>query len=255
MGPWPCQSTTSRSSSSTCTANRSPRGAARSQRRLTQHPAAQSGRRRRQGVDGQPAVALRGSLQQVGRERVEGVGVGAGRGRRPGQRLGHAGSEGVLQRRQRLLAGPGRGRTTGRRCAGRPTTRGHAPGRQPGSARVVRRGAGGGTGRTPQLMPDSERVPLPRPSPSSTVSAWSSRVWPSRTVASSRSAEARSMAAYRALPGGGLRPAVGADLDPDHVDPLAADRPARLRRAGGRRVRAVLQAVVDHDRARPASPP
>ena len=40
-------------------------------------------------------------------------------------------------------------------------------------------------------MSDNERVPEPRANPSSTVSAWSSRVWPTATMSASKCARAR----------------------------------------------------------------
>ena len=65
-------------------------------------------------------------------------------------------------------------------------------------------------------MPASDRVPEPRASPSSTVSAWSSSVCPSSTVACAgvRLGVQRLIAR---LPGGGLR-AAGARVDRDRSD-------------------------------------
>ena len=95
-------------------------------------------------------------------------------------------------------------------------------------------------------MPARARGPEPRASPSSTVSAWSSRVWPSSTATAPVCWASRPSAVYRALraAASGHRPRGG------HRHP---DRPHRIEPEGeqirlnpgrlGRR--AVLQAVVN----------
>ena len=102
-------------------------------------------------------------------------------------------------------------------------------------------------------MPCRLAPPDPRARPRSTVSAWSSRVWPSSTAARAerrpRHPGARGSAPSRAAASG---PPASADLDahdrglePERAAPRAPRRP----RLG----RAVLQAVVDRDRRRRAA--
>ncbi len=80
--------------------------------------------------------------------------------------------------------GPGTGRRPGRRWPGRPTARRPSAVAGPAASRP-----GQAEQRTAEQrprragIPASDRAPEPRASPSSTVSAWSSRVWPSRTAA------------------------------------------------------------------------
>ena len=88
-------------------------------------------------------------------------------------------------------------------------------------------------------MPARDRTPLPRASPSSTVSAWSSRVCPSSRTASRCSARTAS-AAYRAIAGGGLGSTVTA---------------GRRRRSGRRQGRSRARAVGPRPLRRPASEP
>ncbi len=63
-----------------------------------------------------------------------------------------------------------------------------------------RRTSSSGRAKTsnPRRMPARDRPPEPRARPSSTVSAWSSRVWPSRTTAAEGRSATSSSTAYRA---------------------------------------------------------
>ena len=62
----------------------------------------------------------------------------------------------------------------------------------------VRSSSGRSNGGRRRLMPAIERPPEPRASPSSTVSAWSSRVWPSSTPAAAPRLATSSKTAYLA---------------------------------------------------------
>ena len=106
-------------------------------------------------------------------------------------------------------------------------------------------------------IPASDRPPDPRARPSSTVSAWSSRVWPSSTtLAPSAGPRPRSSDGVPGLPGGRLGPdgrrRVDARPGPSTVS--SAPRPAIWATTPrGALGRAVLQPVVDGRRRRPAS--
>ena len=100
-------------------------------------------------------------------------------------------------------------------------------------------------------MPCRLAAPLPRASPSSTVSAWSSRVWPSSTAAAPVAAAAgrgRRTARARAAASG---PPSVPTVDPHDAHRVEAQAARLLGRALGRGIRTVLQAVVDDHRAGP----
>ena len=136
------------------------------------------------------------------------VGAGASTGRRPG-------------RAPRPSAGPLDGS-----CQGRPS-----PGRSGQAARTVsrRRPSSGRTnGARRAGMPASARAPEPRARPSSTCSAWSSRVWPSSTAPAPSRRRGGLEGGEPGGPGGLLGPArpaaagrAGRD-DPDDPDPVGA---------------------------------
>ena len=95
-------------------------------------------------------------------------------------------------------------------------------------------------------MPASDRPPEPRTRPSSTVSAWSSRVWPSSTAAASKRAATSPSTAYlacRAAASGPRRRRLDGDPGTDGL--VGAERghlgDDRRRPVG----RALLEAVVD----------
>ena len=149
--------------------------------------------------------------------------------------------EHVLQQRQHLVAQPDAGE------AGVGVVRVVPHGPSPAqAARVVARrtvSSGRSHGGSHRRMPASERAPDPRPRPSSTVSAWSSRVWPSRIGLSGcgRAAQQR-----------GLAGAAGGRLDPTRPGDVHGVHPRRdpalgQQRDGGRRAfgRPLLEPVVD----------
>ena len=191
-GPWPCQSVTSRSSSATWPASRSVAGqpASSAARRSTRVRTAvgQAG----QDVDVEPVAGRRRRGVRRRGPAVERVGVGPQQGGGAGQRGGDARAEVALQAGQDVAAHPG----PGERRVGvvRVVPGGVAGGGGPDDVARRGRAAGAGSGRGPAAIPASERAPEPRASPSSTVSAWSSRVWPSSTAA----APSRSAASSRA---------------------------------------------------------
>ena len=251
--PCPCQSVTSASSAAVRSALSGPAPAAGG-------PGAQDAGADARGA-ARPAAARRERVTGVGRRTagrrqtelvsggpgVQGVEVVAQQLRGTGQRLGDPALQDVLEQRQHLVPQPhplearivvvrvvpdrqperGAGRRRGRRAA-------HA--QQRAQVAAVDRAR----------MPAIERGPEPRPSPSSTVSAWSSRVCPSSTSASEgarrwrpgrRSGRCgprpRARRRCRRRPGG-PRPGRGR-ARPERGDPR------------GLRGRAVLQAVVDGD--------
>ena len=95
-------------------------------------------------------------------------------------------------------------------------------------------------------IPASERAPAPRARPSSTVSAWSSRVWPSSTAAAEKWRAISPSTAYLAsrAAASGPRP-VGGDRDPGAHRLVDAEVGELLHHPRGLLGRAVLQAVVD----------
>ncbi len=113
--------------------------------------------------------------QMLGGHGVQGVGVLAGQLGGAGQVARQPGAEGVPEGRQHLAQpGPGVGgrrRWPGRATASSPLTRQNSWVR----ARVTP-SSGRRTGRSPLPCPPCDRAPEPRANPSSTVSAWSSRV-------------------------------------------------------------------------------
>ena len=148
-----------------------------------------AGERRRPATAAAPSAAHRG----VG-EVVEVVGVVAQQVGRAGQRRGDPGPEVALEVGAGP-GGPGPARRPGPRSAGRPTRS------SPSAARRPRRLRPGHPEQGPAVAAaarpasrTSDRAPEPRARPSSTCSAWSSRVCPSRTAA----APSRSAAASRA---------------------------------------------------------
>ena len=101
-------------------------------------------------------------------------------------------------------------------------------------------------------MPARERAPEPRPSPRRTVSAWSSRVWPSRIGLSGwgrapRSAARRARRAAASIPPGPTT-STGPDLGPDAMPGEQRDRGrGPFRRPG-------LQLMIDDDGAHAVGP-
>ncbi len=98
-------------------------------------------------------------------------------------------------------------------------------------------------------MPESERMPEPRARPRSTVSAWSSRVWPSRTAAAPWRSAAASRAAYRAsraaASGPPSRPTCTATASTGSRSMAVSRVTTSAAREGG----ALLEVVVDGDGA------
>ena len=144
-----------------------------------------------------------------------------------------------------------RARSGGRRSAGRPTARGPRPRTPRGSSSVARRGAAQQRdaveiGRL-RAMPCRLVAPAPRARPSSTVSAWSSSVWPRRIAAASGIAGGVAQRAVARVARCRLRPAGRADLDAHHAG-LEPERLGLRRRGGCGIRRSVLQSVVDGDR-------
>ena len=221
-GPWPRQPVTSASSAVDVPLGQ--RSAPRSARRTGAAPGCGSPpaapRARRPAGRPSSVAGVRGrTLGQLVERRVV-----RGRQRRdPGQVGDQAGAEG-RRRAPAAPCAPGPGRTPGRRCAGRPRASGpaaaHAARRRPGAA-----SSSGRRNVTPSItrtagMPASPRGPPPRASASSTVSAWSSRVCPSRTVAAPQLARRRAQRLVAGLPGGRLRATRPAgDLDRDRQRP------------------------------------
>ena len=153
--------------------------------RPARSPAATAARRPRAGR----ARRTPASAQLVQRVEVVAQQVGGA-----GQRLGHPALQDVLEQRQHLVPQPHplEARVGVVRVVPRlePERGAGGDGRGPAQAEERAQRTGPSTGR----MPAIERGPEPRPSPSSTVSAWSSRVWPSRTPAPSAVATASSAA-------------------------------------------------------------
>ena len=157
----------------------------------------------------------RAGVRQRGRAAsvVEQLGVLAQRSRRAGQRLGDPAAEHVLQQRQHLAAQPDPGEPGSVLCgscqAVRPSSA-HAAWvtarRTPSSGRHH----GGSYGRIPAI----DRAPEPRPSPSSTVSAWSSRVCANSTGPSGAGRFQRRVAGGAR---GRLRAAVATHLHAEHL--------------------------------------
>ena len=133
--------------------------------------------------------------------------------------------------------------SAGSALCGSSQASGRARRRPPRSSPGARREAAAGSGRRPRRMPAIERGPEPRPRPSSTVSAWSSRVCPSSTSASQAVGRPRRAprSGPRAPPPPGHRPCRRATRDDlDRVEARARSRsrrparPARPTRAAGR---------------------
>ena len=157
-----------------------------------------------------------------------------------GERLRHAARQHVLQQRQDLVAQADAGEARVGVVRVVPASSPRAAARV-----VVRRTSAAAAARAGRhrRMPASERAPDPRPRPSSTVSAWSSRVWPSRTGLSAcgRAGAERGLAGAA---GGGLDPtgpatSTGAPAPDARARPAVATVPPRVRPtppgAGGRR--------------------
>lgn len=165
--------------------------------RTAQHPAADGGRQRVQlGALQLPGVVAYGGVG-LGGPGVQGVGVVAGELRGTGQGPDDAFAEGLLQGGQALVAQPGAG--VGGVDVVRVVPDGQGldeAGLAGGLPVELEEGAAVAAGRADAAaMPESERIPEPRARPSRTVSAWSSRVWPSSTAAAPcRSAAASSAA-------------------------------------------------------------
>ena len=178
-GPWPRQRVSRSSTATTCARVRRTGRAAGGHQRAPQHPAPHRGVERDEGGHRQ---APAGRAATVGRGGVEGVGVLAQLGGRAGQRRGDPRPELGLEHRAAPGAAPAPGPWPGRRSPGR---RGRAGRGRPGRRGRWRAGSSSSGRRyrpRTAAMPASERAPEPRASPSSTCSAWSSRVCPSRTA-------------------------------------------------------------------------
>ena len=242
--PWPCQPLISSSRADVAVAS-SPRGRRR-ERREPEHPRADRRRARSRGARRTGPPSRSAGVRRVG-ELVEGVQVLA-------EQVGGAGQ--------------GRGDTRAELAPPAPAARRADP--RAGEARVVvvrvlppevdalraagRLGLGAGQveqraaehARTPRRMPASDRPPEPRVSPSSTVSAWSSRVCPSSTArrrAARRAARGRRTGPRRAAASG---PCPRASTVTRIVDGLVGAQRGHLRdHAGACSADAVLQPVVD----------
>ena len=183
----------------------------------------------------QPLV---GAQQRVllGRHPVERLHVGPQLRGGPGQGLGDPGAELALEQRQHRVADP---------AAGEPRVGvvGVVPPPDPlrhGTPASVSDRRTSSSGRTNTSydgrMPAIERPPLPRVRPSSTVSAWSSRVWPSSTRRAPNRLGDLLEHGVAGLAGGGLGSLAAAlDADPGGdglVGPERGHRGHDLRRRG-----------------------
>ena len=173
-----------------------PSAAARSRSRISSGaPASAAGSSdeiaRRSFLDGLPAEHRRRLLQRGAR-----TGHVARRRRQP------LGAD--AQRRQRRQARRARapGRSRGRRSTDPPPSRPPARSASRAARRAGCRGAGRShrspSARVAGSIADSPSTPEPRASRSSTVSAWSSRVWPSATAPMPRSPAQAAISARRA---------------------------------------------------------
>ena len=151
--------------------------------------------RRRLGGEGLDveAVGPTGGVERAARR-----GRRAGRCRRgAGRPCGRAPRRSRARARPRAPAAPGGVRARG--CRPGSSLCGSSHGSRPSTWQAVtvssRRTPSSGRAKTPKpgRIPCSDRPPEPRARPSSTVSAWSSRVWPSST----RRAESRSATSSR----------------------------------------------------------
>ena len=173
-GPCPCQSVTQR-----VEARAAGRRLTRARRRqLSQHPGPDRPAGARPGAatsSGAASPAVSAAARPSSASSVVAQQLGGA-----GQRLGDA----AAAARPPAAAAP-RCRSRTRRERGsalcgssryaRPLGRARGPRSSPGGARA----AGAASGRRPGACRRASAGPDPRPSPSSTVSAWSSRVWPS----------------------------------------------------------------------------
>ena len=193
--------------------------ASRSTRGADGAAASASERRRRAAASAQARrTPRRRGRRGARRPRAAGRRCGPGRRRRPGRARPRAAAAPSCRTRD-----AGEARVVVVRVG--PPARCPRPGRPPRSAARVRSSSGRRNASNARRMPASERPPVPRVSPSSTVSAWSSRVWPSSTVAAPKRSASSSRTAYRASRAAASRPlAVGLDVDPDR-------RRSRRRRA------------------------
>ena len=189
---------------------------------------------------------------RLGRQPIEQIRVVAGQLGGPGQRRRQSRDPARPPAPAAPGAGPGCGRTSGRHCADRATV--STPSSRQ-AASVTARGtpsSGRRNGPTRGAIPASERVPEPRARPSRTVSAWSSRVWPSSTVDPVRAASARS-AAIAGVPGRRLRAAGRRRRTPTARVRRRHRAPSSWTAAPGGDVRrAGLEAVVHDDRGQRA---
>ncbi len=190
-GPWPCQSVTSASSAADVVGGERAGPARRSPSARSTRGPDRPGAARCDAIDRQRPRRLTSSSPAWASSASRSSRQLAGRA---GQRLGDAALQHVLEQGQHLGAQPDPlvGRIVvvrvvpdrqAERVAGR--LRGRPPdAEQRPQARPVR----------PARMPAIDRGPEPRPRPSSTVSAWSSRVWPSRTSTPRRRGDERRVA-------------------------------------------------------------
>ena len=191
-GPWPCQSVSRASSARTCSAESGP--APTRGRPQAQHAGAdrgvqggRPGHRQRRGLGHAGPDEGQEGLRRLLVQRVDVVAEQVGGA---GERLDHPAAQDVLEQRQHLVPQPGppeAGIGVVRVVPRLEPERGARP-----TVVVRRRPRKGRANRVPSTgrMPAIERGPEPRPSPSSTVSAWSSAVWASRTRAPSAVAAA-----------------------------------------------------------------
>ncbi len=168
---------------------------------LAGQPAARAARRSTRslmaaGSAASSAVGRSVSRLSLGRgQLIEGIRIGAEQGRRPGQRFGCSRTENLGEHRHQLPAHRDPGKTRDRRSADLPMRPAPAPRRRPRSAHAGPLAAAAGTGPSGRPSRPASARPIRGRGPSSTVSAWSSRVCPSRIAA----APVRSAAWFRAV--------------------------------------------------------
>ena len=229
-GPCPCQPGHAAVDRATCrgrqvgrrTARRRGRRARSTRRpdRAVQRLRARLDRERRRRVG--RALAARPPRRARRRRRAAGRRSGPGPG--PPRRRAPRSAAAAARSRTRLR------RKAGSALAGSSQTGSPAAGsRRPRLARAGARAAAGAAVRSRAGIPASERLPLPRASRSSTVSAWSSRVWPSSSAA------APSRARRRTAPRGARSRAAPSCRGAGARQDLGRVR-GRVRRPGGHRV-------------------
>ena len=178
--------------------------------------------------------------------------------RRAGQRLRRPPGRAPSSRAgQRLVPDPGPGIGGVGGCAGRPRAAGRCASTPPAAWPAARRAAAAGSGRGGRASPPATRAPEPRASPSSTVSAWSSRLWPSSTAAAPVCRATSSSAGVPGAARRGLRAAragPGGDGHPARPPPGRARGRPRPPRPGGP-VRLIRAAARGRRSRRPPAAP